>query len=50
MSFNPDDPDIQTAIDMMRDNDKSDEEIMDTLMSELDLSEDNASEALEANK
>jgi hypothetical protein len=41
-AFDPRDVDIQTAIDMMRQNDKSDEEVIETLMSELDLSERDA--------
>jgi len=49
MTFNPKDRDVQTAIDLMKENDQSDGEILDTLMSELDLSEDDANKAIDVN-
>jgi hypothetical protein len=48
-AFNPNDPDIQTCIDMMRGRDESDGDILDTLVMELDLSETDAYAALDAN-
>ena len=46
--FDPD-PDVQSVIDVLKASDQSEDEILEVLLNDLELSEEHALEELEAN-